>query len=72
MVARDAEVQTVRVVEDLFVCDETDGLPTMDQEGGVLSRLGTGDRRVVGEIRNRLSERAENQIASINCILGKS
>lgn len=65
VVARDAEVQTVRVFEDLFVCDETDGLPTTDQEGGALPRLGTGDRRVVSEIRNRLSERAESQIASI-------
>ena len=59
VVARDAEVQTVRVFEDLFVCDETDALPTTDQEGGALPRLGTGDRRVVSEIRNRLSERAE-------------
>ena len=65
VVARDAEVCTVRAFEQLFVCDETDGLPATDEEGSALPRLGVGDVRVIAEIRDKLREKPEGQIASV-------
>lgn len=65
VVARDAEVRTVRAFEQFFVCDETDGLPASDEDGATLPRLGTGDVRVLAELRDKLKERPEGQIASV-------
>jgi superfamily II DNA or RNA helicase len=65
VVARDAEVRTMRAFEQLFVCDETDGLPAADGDGVVLPRLGVGDARVLTELRARLKEPSEGQVASV-------
>ncbi|SDE18146.1 helicase-related protein [Belnapia rosea] len=70
VVACDAEVRTVRAFEQLFVCDETDGLPAADDEGTALPRLGTGHARVVAEVRERLKEKPEGRIASVRLRAG--
>lgn len=70
VVARDAEVSTVRVASGLFVCDETDGLPATDGDRVALPRLGTGDAVILSELRTHLKERPENQIASVRLASG--
>jgi hypothetical protein len=55
----------VRVASGLFVCDETDGLPATDSDGGALPRLGTRNLVILSELRARLKEHPDNQIASV-------
>ena len=58
-------VQTLAVFQDIFVCDETDGLPVEDDAGRALARLGTSHPDVVGVLRSRMSEPPEDRIGSV-------
>ena len=65
VVVHDAAVRTVKVFDQRYVCDETDGLPACDEAGVPLPKLGLGDPRVVSALRGQLNETPENRIASI-------
>ncbi len=62
---RELQVNTLKLLDELVVCDETDGLPAEDADGRFVRRVGTADSRVVEAIRARLCEFTEDRVASV-------
>ena len=59
------QVSTLRLFDELVVCDETDGLPAEAADGRPVRRVGSADPRVVEAFRVRLCEAGEDRIGSV-------